>query len=451
MNVETLREKYPNFVYKSFDSKRNSGNLDLSFNFQAPPDIEFNPKVVLKNIPQGALDQVPRQALNNFVFHLGLAEIPSYWKATCSPTIRIEAGQLDNYQVEWWKKLLMKGMGQFFWENGIEAGSNFFTIESQGQVFGNKAEVLRRRVLIPVGGGKDSAVTLQLLGNRKPIAGVFILNSVPASERLSQIAKIDDKVIVERVIDPRLLDLNAKGYLNGHTPFSSYLAFLSNFCAFVYEYSDVAFSNERSSDEANTILDGKKINHQYSKTTEFEQDFRDYTGKYLSNVSYFSFLRPLYELQIAELFSKMPQYFEAFRSCNVGQKTDSWCGHCPKCLSTYVLLHPFLSQDQIVSVFSHDLFEDDSLYSTLEQLVREDLVKPFECVGTRVELKAALALSARKLVESGSSLPSLVKRAEDARLFDKSMIDIADKLLHDWNSNNFLDDGMKVILKEALK
>jgi hypothetical protein len=450
MNVENLREKYPNFIYKNFSLRQNGKNLEISFNFQVPPDIEFNPKVVINNVPGDRLEQVPQGVLNNLVFHMGLAEIPSYWKATCSGRIVIEAGKLDNYQISWWSKLLTEGMGQFFWENGIEEVGDFFTIESHGQVFGGGGEVDGQAVLIPVGGGKDSAVTLQLLGKREPQAGVFMLNPISASERISEIAGIKDRVAVERKIDSRLLALNTQGYMNGHTPFSSYLAFLSIFCAYIYGYSKVAFSNERSSDEANVESRGRRINHQYSKTIEFEKDFRSYNEKYLTNVSYFSFLRPLHELQIAKLFSEMHDYFEAFRSCNVGQKRDRWCNHCPKCLSTYILLHPFLKEDQMRKIFSADLFADSSLYSILEQLVRDDCVKPFECVGTRIELRAAMAMSIQMLKKDGAALPVLLKMVFDKGIIDLSMVSVADKLLQDWNGDNFLDGEYKSILRKAL-
>ncbi len=449
MNVENLRKKYPTFIYKNFFLRQNGRDLEISFNFQIPPDIEFNPKVVIKSLPEGRLEQVPQGVLNNLAFHMGLAEIASYWKTMCSPRIIIEAGKLDDYQISWWSKLLTEGMGQFFWENGIEKVEDFFSIESHGQIFGQRAEVSRQRTLIPVGGGKDSAVTLGLLGKSEP--GVFMLNPILASQRISKIAGIKDEVSIQRKIDPRLLDLNEKGYLNGHTPFSSYLAFLSIFCAYVYGYSEVAFSNERSSDESNVIFNGKKINHQYSKTTEFEVDFRSYNEKYLTNVKYFSFLRPLHELQIAKLFSEMPVYFEAFRSCNVGQKSDSWCGHCPKCLSTYILLHPFLELAQMEKIFSADLFADSSLYSVLEQLVRGDMVKPFECVGTRIELKAAMAMSIERLERGGATLPVLLKMSLDNGLTEISMASVGDKLLHDWNSDNFLDSKLESVLRKALK
>ena len=75
-------------------------------------------------------------------------------------------------------------------------------------------------------------------------------------------------------------------------------------------------SNESSANEPSVV--GTDINHQYSKSFEFENDFRNYEKEFLkTNIEYFSLLRPLTELQIAMLFSKHKKYHDIFRSCNV--------------------------------------------------------------------------------------------------------------------------------------
>ena len=120
---------------------------------------------------------------------------------------------------------------------------------------------------------------------------------------------------MERQIDKELLELNKKGFLNGHTPFSSLLAFLTYAVAYLLDIRYIALSNESSANESNVA--GEKINHQYSKSYEFEQDFKDYCIKYLDkNIEYFSFLRPLNEVQIAALFSQYKKHHRNFKSCN---------------------------------------------------------------------------------------------------------------------------------------
>ena len=130
---------------------------------------------------------------------------------------------------------------------------------------------------------------------------------------------IDDVIVIQRTIDPLLLKFNSQGYLNGHTPFSAMLAFYTLLAAKLRGVCNIALSNEGSANEATVI--GLGVNHQYSKSLEFENDFREYVRQHISPAyNYFSLLRPLSELQIAMLFSRLDEFHEVFRSCNVGSK-----------------------------------------------------------------------------------------------------------------------------------
>ena len=235
-------------------------------------------------------------------------------------------------------------------------------------------------------------------------------------------------ITVFRVIDPRLLELNRQGFLNGHTPFSAYLAFLGILTASLFDFKFIAFSNERSSNEGNVKYKGKIINHQYSKSFEFEKKFREYTKKYLAkDMEYFSFLRPLYELQIAKIFAKYPKYFGVFLSCNEARKTRSgkqkptgkWCGKCSKCLFVYVILSPFIKPKTLEKIFRKNLLKDQSLAPLMDRLTGKRGFKPFECVGTPREVAAAL---------SGKT----------------------DRILRSWDSYNFIPQKLSRILKQEV-
>ena len=171
---------------------------------------------------------------------------------------------------------------------------------------------------------------------------------------------MDNNHIIEiyRTIDKKLIELNSQGMINGHTPFSAMLAFTSYFVAYLLSKKYIALSNENSANESNVI--GEKVNHQYSKSFEFEKDFEEYSNKYLkAPVKYFSFLRPLNELQIAKIFSKHEKYHKTFKSCNVGSKEKEWkwCCNCAKCLFAYTILSPFLYKKKLVDIFGEDMFE----------------------------------------------------------------------------------------------
>src|SRR3989344_589871 len=115
----SLREKHPIFSYENFVYNQTGNSLVISFFFKISPDIEFNPQIVIENINPELFGKIDKRVLDNFIFNLGLVEMISYWKATCSPMIEIYAGTLKQNQLIWWKSLLIKGLGEFFYQNNI--------------------------------------------------------------------------------------------------------------------------------------------------------------------------------------------------------------------------------------------------------------------------------------------------------------------------------------------
>ena len=473
MKIGELRENYPSFIYRRYSYVLKERNLYISFDFEVPaspaggpPDISFRPKLVIKNVSQRDIHRVGDEALQNLVFHLGLAEMPSYWKATASPKIIVEAGYLGRAQINWWHDLFMKGMGQYFYENKINfTNKNFLTITTASHL-GRAGTVpaqacagtVPAQTLVPIGGGKDAVVTYEILKKAKQKLQPFVLN--PKREQLAilRIAGETNPIVVERKIDSTLLELNRKGYLNGHTPFSAYLAFLTASCAALFDYKYIALSNERSSNEGNVNYLGSIVNHQYSKSWEFEKKFRAYSKKYLAkDTEYFSFLRPLYELQIAKLFSQYPKYFATFLSCNEAHKTNSgtdkpakkWCGKCSKCLFVFASLYPFVGTEQLVTIFGSNLFENANLISLMEELVGERNFKPFECVGTTKESLTAFYLSLQK---THPPLPALLKhfRQHIAKKYPHLPRD-ARQMLKSWNAIHALPLRLEKELKSMLK
>ena len=402
MRVEFLRKKYPKFIYRKYSYKINRGNLKISFLFEVPPDIKFRPTITIKSLPTKNISKTFLDRLDNLVFHLGLMEIPSYWKATCSPEIIIKAGSLNEKQIKWWKDLIIKGMGQFFYQNKINfTQPNFFKIISSKN---NTTRTLlvgsKKRVLVPIGGGRDSIVTLEKLKKRGEKIGCLLVNPTKAMREIVRVAGIKDVVIFKRKIDPTLLKLNKRGFLNGHTPITAVISFLSVLAAVLFNYKQIVFSNEKSADEGNVRYLGKIINHQWSKSSEFEKKFRDYCQKYLvKGINYFSYLRKYTELEIAKMFTKYPKYFPVFSSCNVvisKKLKRKWCGNCPKCLFVYATLYPFLERRQLLKIFGADIFENKELLPAMKGLINPEMTKPFECVGTKKESQMAFKLSLEK-------------------------------------------------------
>jgi hypothetical protein len=240
----------------------------------------------------------------------------------------------------------------------------------------------------------------------------MMLNPSTAAREIASRMTSVPPVVIKRTICPELLDLNQRGFLNGHTPFSAYLAFLGAACLLMYGYSNVIVANERSSDEGNVFYREKEINHQYSKSFRFETHFDEYLRKYLlSTGRYFSFLRPLYELQIGKLFSNFHELWPLFRSCN-RNRSESWCGQCPKCVSVFLTMYPFVSGAALTEVFGSDLLYRQQTIPILRQLAGLE-VKPFECVATSKEIIAALSLAIAKTRGAGESLPPVLEYAAE--------------------------------------
>jgi hypothetical protein len=234
-------------------------------------------------------------------------------------------------------------------------------------------------------------VTLELLKGMQADNYCYIINPRKTTLDCAHTAGYPDERIIGflRTIDPELLRRNADGWLNGHTPFSAIAAFSSYLAAVLTGRKYVALSNESSANEGN--VSGTFVNHQYSKSTGFERDFRSYCEKWLlPEPQYFSLLRPWTEWQIAKKFVQYPKYFPVFRSCNAGSKKDMWCCNCAKCLYVYIMLAAFLDDDELMRIFGTDMLDDPMHRELFAALEDPDLDKPFECVGTRAEIALAL-------------------------------------------------------------
>ena len=250
--------------------------------------------------------------------------------------------------------------------------------------------------LITIWWWKDSCVSLELL--KWMDNDTFILNPNDVTLECNKIAGYDNPRIMKRILDPQIVELNQKWFLNGHTPFNALLAFLTYLVAYLGNKKYIVLSNESSANESNVRW--LKVNHQYSKSFEFENDFNQYTEKYFWIwIKYFSFLRPLLEIQIAKLFSQFEQYHHVFKSCNVWSKSKprKWCCNCPKCLFVFIILSPFLYKEKLINIFWEDLFENKNLLQTFIDLTWNSDNKPFECVWTYDEVNYAIALTIKKL------------------------------------------------------
>lgn len=424
-------------------------------------------------------EKIYSKTFKNIVFNIGLVEAISYYKILPVQNF-IVVGELNEFQKEWWSKLFVKGLGEYRYLNNLlsikeedfvniisnpstpevdlkinEEASKYMNVEKQG-------------FLIPVGGGKDSVVTLELLSEYKEKNTMFAVDLKGARKATIDIAGYSHNEIVEvnRIFDPKLKEKNDIGYFNGHIPFSAVIALTSTLTAYILSKKYIALSNESSANEPTVA--NSDINHQYSKSIDFEKDFRNYLESLNIDIEYFSMLRPLTEVAIAKMFSKYTKYHNVFNSCNVGSKGEkwSWCNNCPKCLFAYIILAPFLYKDKLVEIFGYDVFDNEDLYEDMLKLIGKRDVKPFECVGTKEETIFSLNKLMEKLNvnEETNDLPFLLdkykeiylnelhrkkSKLEEKEISMQKKIDQHVNLYNVFVNDNFLPDFLEEKLKKT--
>jgi hypothetical protein len=205
-----------------------------------------------------------------------------------------------------------------------------------------------------------------------------------------------DVIRVDRLLDEK----RKKGPYSGHRPMSANISLLASLAALRTGYDSVIASNEASANEGNFTKEGVTINHQYSKSLEFEEDIQALFSDFEISIKYFSLLRPLHELQIGILASKLlPDQLAAITSCNNGTADATWCMACAKC-AFVVLVMTASSPEAATHIWHTQAINTPSLVPYLTELLDPNQQKPFECVGTLEECQlAAKFICSRKDAE----------------------------------------------------
>jgi len=381
-------------------------------------DPEMVERVVFPDAP--AVPEERRDAFDAALDILHLVAGVSYYKAGVPPDISVETRVLDAETAGFLDALYLHGLGEFSYHNKLDLrGRISFRrpresgdpaplggatgIKALGPRFrGDDEAELSRRTLVPIGGGKDSLVSVELLKSaREPATAVWIGNSplIAACAARTGLPTLN----IGREISPVLFEYNKAGAYNGHIPVTAINSAILAAAAVLYGFDTIAFSNERSASSATLEYDGQPINHQWSKGWEFEQRFHALLKAHVaSDLHYCSLLRPLSELAVAERFARTSRYDDVFSSCNrnfriLGPKpADRWCGQCPKCHFVFLALAPFMPKPRLLAIFGRNLLDDASLAPAFDALMEYRDHKPFECVGEGIEARAAMAALAAR-------------------------------------------------------
>lgn len=390
-----MKPKSKLFLFCGYNFNKKLGNITFKYRveFSNRDPLDFKTTVRLPHVPE----KVSSVNFDNFLEPLHLILGISYYKIYCPPMIKTPF-KLTQKKAIFWNKVYRKGLGEFLYKNNLDPQilAKFpFTKFTSSPV---RVEVSDRAIL-GIGGGKDSIVAAEMLKNFE--TDLFLLETQkenPISRKIiSQIGR--PSIIIQRTLDPKIFENNPGSY-NGHIPISAVIAFIGLLTAAVYKYKYVIVGNEQSSNFGNLSYRGETINHQWSKSSEFEDMLQEYTREFITaDITYFSILRQYYEIRIAKMFSKHKKYFPLFTSCNrnfriFGDRPASlWCGECPKCAFVFLMLSAFINKKEVIDIFNKNLFADKSLVALYKDLLGFGNLKPFDCVGTFEESQVALYLA----------------------------------------------------------
>lgn len=391
---------YKQFIFKTYNFDAISKTLSLHYSFDTAPDFTetYTFDFDFADYDPAALDRAAQT--------LFLMAGVSYYKAYPLSEIVIDDGSLDPEMATFFSKTYQRGLGEFFYVNNLDPRTLIHFPSNVSKLPVLPLSDQRSGMLVGIGGGKDSLVSVELLQGRVENLATWSVGHRP------QLTPLVERIglphyWVDRQWDLKLLELNTQDALNGHVPISAIFACVGAMVAILSGRRDVIVSNEQSANEPTLHYKNMAINHQYSKSQEFEKDFQKLIKHlYGDQLRYYSFLRPLSEVHIAELFVHVgfEKYKDFFSSCNRAFTHDSnhifWDGTCPKCAFVFLAFTPFVSREKLETLFSgKNLLLDAALEPTYRQLLGIEGDKPLECVGEIKESRAAMHLAEGKYSE----------------------------------------------------
>lgn len=428
---------FTNFEFTGWDLRERRLTLGYRLSGGDRPDVSFEEELRLPETLDApdANDPAIRTAAEIVHEIFGV----SYYKAACPE--RVTSAPLPESSARFLDTLYTEGLGEFYFRNGIDPKDRVrFPRLSVSRARAVHRLAANERALVLVGGGKDSVVAREVVRHAGVACDGFSLGTAPWIERSAAAMEVRHHV-VGRALDRRLFALNEEGAYNGHVPISACIAAVSLLVAMSGGYTAVIAANERSADEGNTLYDGVEINHQWSKSYRFEQAFRALAAEVIEDAPvYLSALRPMSELSIAREFTRHPQYQRAVTSCNKNFRIQGpraerrWCGRCPKCVFVYAMVAPHADAALLARVFEGDFLADPENLGLLADLAGVGGMKPFECVGTPLETRAALG----RLYSTGRLSPAV------AAWYERALNPHPETIAEEWERAMALDPAYRL-------
>lgn len=383
-------KEYNTFSFDKYIYDKDKSLLRLYYSIEDlefVEEINFNPS----NIKLRELNKEEENVLDLSFAYLHLIAGISYYKLFCCKNIEIKTISLSKEQKEFFDKVYLYGLGEFACRNNLDLRNiiNFpYTHNENKPIYLE----LQDNFIVPIGGGKDSIVSLEILQTIKDQKlYTFAVNTAKPIEECCKLSNCEH-IQITRKLSPLLFEINEnidkyKAY-NGHIPITMIIAFISVSAGILYNCNTTIISNESSANVGNILHNGIFVNHQWSKSFEAEEMIHNFIHQYITpTYNYFSLLRPIYEIHIAKLFSQITKYHSVFASCNKNFKIlkdfkqKQWCCDCDKCRFVYLILSPFIKKNKLINIFGNNLLDNNNQLIGYQELVGLSGHKPFECVG----------------------------------------------------------------------
>src|SRR5581483_9221619 len=162
------------FHFKGYSVNYSRGIASFYYQlFRDNKSINFEEQLIFPKVSTLIPQQIEKIIFESILIILGI----SYWKTYC-PNIILDSIALTKEQANFWNVVYTKGLGEFFYKNKI----NYHNLVSfpYSEIKKNSFPLRQKnRALVPIGGGKDSIVTAELLQDqKKDFEILFINNSV---------------------------------------------------------------------------------------------------------------------------------------------------------------------------------------------------------------------------------------------------------------------------------
>lgn len=404
----------PQYTFKFLSYYFDPRTYTATFAYQGINNFIFSEHVTFAKTPGRRFNITGDPSLNELVDRaVFLAFIligTSYFKAHPTPNVEI-SHPLDQWQADFFNKVYQEGLSQFAFENHLTRDQLAHFHPSEGHIAPEAISYQGQGVLSLQSGGKDSILTATILSEKGVGFESWYVSSTDNKtypEVLDQLQFPKRPFVAVREVD--LTHLEQAGGMSGHVPVTYILESLAIIQAILMNRNTILVAIGQEGNEPHGMIGDLPVNHQWSKSWEAEQLLAEYVRRYLSpDLKIGSPLRSMSELFIAEqfIYKCWQKYGFQFSSCNVfnykqGNNNTKlgWCGHCAKCVNTYLLFAPFLAPAALKSIMGYrDLFalnpeekSDQDMINIFKGLLGVDgVMKPFECVGTVEELRTAYA------------------------------------------------------------